>query len=229
MPVAEKAVTALIGPSGCGKSTLLRAMNRMYALYPGQRATGEIMLDGEDILRPGVNLVDAARPHRHGVPEADAVPDVDLRQRRLRRAPLREPRPRPTWTTASRSSLRRAALWDEVKDKLRRLGPRPLRRPAAAPVRRPRHRREARDPAARRAHLGPRPDLQRQAGGDRHPAEGRLHHRHRHPQPRPGRAGQRLHRLHVPGRAGRVRRDRRRCSPSPATKRASDYITGRFG
>ncbi|HEX4098403.1 MAG TPA: ATP-binding cassette domain-containing protein, partial [Caulobacteraceae bacterium] len=56
IPFAEKSVTALIGPSGCGKSTLLRALNRMYALYPGQKATGKIMLDGEDILRPGVNL-----------------------------------------------------------------------------------------------------------------------------------------------------------------------------
>jgi phosphate transport system ATP-binding protein len=56
IPFAEKAVTALIGPSGCGKSTLLRTLNRMYALYPGQRATGKILLDGEDILRAGVNL-----------------------------------------------------------------------------------------------------------------------------------------------------------------------------
>ena len=46
IPFAANAVTALIGPSGCGKSTLLRALNRMYALYPGQRATGTIMLDG---------------------------------------------------------------------------------------------------------------------------------------------------------------------------------------
>ena len=56
MPVAEKAVTALIGPSGCGKSTLLRVLNRMYALYPGQKATGKILLDGEDILRSSANL-----------------------------------------------------------------------------------------------------------------------------------------------------------------------------
>src|SRR5580658_4256744 len=56
IPFAEKSVTALIGPSGCGKSTLLRALNRMYALYTGQGATGKIMFDGEDILRPGVNL-----------------------------------------------------------------------------------------------------------------------------------------------------------------------------
>jgi phosphate transport system ATP-binding protein len=44
-------VTAFIGPSGCGKSTLLRVLNRMYDLYPGQRAEGEVMLDGENILR----------------------------------------------------------------------------------------------------------------------------------------------------------------------------------
>ena len=50
LEVPEKRVTAFIGPSGCGKSTLLRTFNRMYDLYPGQRATGEILLDGENIL-----------------------------------------------------------------------------------------------------------------------------------------------------------------------------------
>ena len=66
------AVTALIGPSGCGKSTLLRALNRIYALYPGQKAEGEILLDGENILDRGVDLA-------HDRPEAvigviDGVP-----------------------------------------------------------------------------------------------------------------------------------------------------------
>ena len=56
MSVARNGVTAMIGPSGCGKSTLLRTLNRMYGLYPGQKATGKIMFDGEDILRPGVDL-----------------------------------------------------------------------------------------------------------------------------------------------------------------------------
>src|SRR5262245_17733824 len=56
MPIARNKITALIGPSGCGKSTLLRTLNRMYALCPGQRAEGEIMLDGENILGPGVDL-----------------------------------------------------------------------------------------------------------------------------------------------------------------------------
>ncbi len=49
-------VTAFIGPSGCGKSTLLRVLNRMYDLYPGQRAEGEVLLDGENILAPGLDL-----------------------------------------------------------------------------------------------------------------------------------------------------------------------------
>jgi phosphate transport system ATP-binding protein len=56
IPFARNKATALIGPSGCGKSTLLRTLNRMYALYPGQRAEGEIVLDGENILAPGVDL-----------------------------------------------------------------------------------------------------------------------------------------------------------------------------
>src|SRR5271157_626146 len=52
----EGQVTAFIGPSGCGKSTLLRVLNRMYDLYPGQRAEGEVMLDGENILSPALDL-----------------------------------------------------------------------------------------------------------------------------------------------------------------------------
>src|SRR5262245_26882618 len=50
------AVTALIGPSGCGKSTLLRTLNRIYSLYPGQRATGQVILDGEDVLSPRIDV-----------------------------------------------------------------------------------------------------------------------------------------------------------------------------
>src|SRR5262245_40893932 len=52
----ERQVTAFIGPSGCGKSTLLRILNRMYDLYPGQHAEGEVLLDGENILAPGLDL-----------------------------------------------------------------------------------------------------------------------------------------------------------------------------
>ena len=83
-------VTAFIGPSGCGKSTLLRVLNRMYDLYPDQRAEGEVLLDGENILVAGPGSQSAALARRHGVPEADAVSDDDLRQHRLRHPPLRE-------------------------------------------------------------------------------------------------------------------------------------------
>ena len=111
-------MTAFIGPSGCGKSTLLRVLNRMYDLYPNQRAEGEVLLDGENILSPkqDLNLLRAA--HRHGVPEADAVPDVDLREHRLRHPALREAAARAELDGRVETALRRAALWDEVKDKL---------------------------------------------------------------------------------------------------------------
>src|SRR5512140_1332927 len=56
LDIAEKKVTAFIGPSGCGKSTLLRVLNRMFELYPGQRASGEVLLDNENILAPGNDL-----------------------------------------------------------------------------------------------------------------------------------------------------------------------------
>ena len=81
-------VTAFIGPSGCGKSTLLRILNRIYDLYPNQRAEGEVMLDGENILSPKQDLNLLRAKVGHGVPEADAVPHDHLRQHRLRRAPL---------------------------------------------------------------------------------------------------------------------------------------------
>ncbi|HEY5071306.1 MAG TPA: phosphate ABC transporter ATP-binding protein PstB [Caulobacteraceae bacterium] len=110
-------ITAIIGPSGCGKSTLLRAMNRIYALYPGQTATGEILLDGQDILaksyplgrlRTQVGMVfQKATPFVLSIFENVAFP---LRHyEKLSRAQQAERVER---------ALRQAALWDEVKDKL---------------------------------------------------------------------------------------------------------------
>ena len=101
LDIARNQVTAFIGPSGCGKSTLLRTFNRMYDLYPGQRAEGEILFNGKQHPRAGAGRQPAARQGRHGVPEADAVPDVDLREHRLRRAALREPVDAARWTSAS--------------------------------------------------------------------------------------------------------------------------------
>jgi phosphate transport system ATP-binding protein len=121
MDIPEQRVTAFIGPSGCGKSTLLRTMNRMYALYPGQKATGEILLDGENILDPkqDLNLLRAKvgmvfqRPTPFPMSIFDNIAfGVNLYER-LPQGMLEE---RVEW------ALRRAALWDEVKDKLHQSG-----------------------------------------------------------------------------------------------------------
>jgi len=56
LDIPERKVTAFIGPSGCGKSTLLRTLNRMYSLYPGQRASGEILMDGKNMIDPAVDV-----------------------------------------------------------------------------------------------------------------------------------------------------------------------------
>ena len=86
LDVAERRVTAFIGPSGCGKSTLLRTFNRMYSLYPGQRATGEISFNGENVLDPGVDLNSCAP--RCMVSRSHAVPHVDSTTISLWCAPL---------------------------------------------------------------------------------------------------------------------------------------------
>ena len=74
--IREHVVTAFIGPSGCGKSTLLRIFNRMYDLYPRQRAEGEVVLDGENILTVK-SIRQLAVKGGHGLSKADAFPHVD--------------------------------------------------------------------------------------------------------------------------------------------------------
>ncbi|MEE3504291.1 phosphate ABC transporter ATP-binding protein PstB [Acidiphilium acidophilum] len=113
----DRETTAMIGPSGCGKSTLLRILNRMYDLYPNQRATGEVMLDGENIIAPTTDINRLRRrvgmvfqkptPFPKSIYENVAF-GVRLHER-LSRAELDE---------RVESTLIRAALWDEVKDKL---------------------------------------------------------------------------------------------------------------
>ena len=94
--------TAFIGPSGCGKSTLLRVLNRMYDLYPGQRATGEVLFDGDNLLRADqdINLLRA----RIGMvfQKPTPFPDVDLREHRLRHPALRAACRAPSSTAGSR-------------------------------------------------------------------------------------------------------------------------------
>jgi phosphate transport system ATP-binding protein len=110
-------VTAFIGPSGCGKSTLLRVLNRMYDLYPNQRAEGEVLFDGEDILSPkqDLNLLRASIGMVFQKPTPFPMTIYENIAFGIR---LYEKLPKSELDGRVESALRRAALWDEVKDKL---------------------------------------------------------------------------------------------------------------
>ncbi len=136
LPVARNKVTALIGPSGCGKSTLLRTLNRIYDLYPGQRAEGQIIFNGENILNPRDPVDESAASSRPRVAG-------DLSRLRARIGMVfQRPTPfpmsiydniafgvrlqrnvgKPEMDEIVERSLTRAALWDEAKDKLHQSG-----------------------------------------------------------------------------------------------------------
>jgi phosphate transport system ATP-binding protein len=118
IPFARNMVTALIGPSGCGKSTLLRTLNRMYALYPGQRAEGEIILDGENILGQGVNL--ASLRARVGMVFQKPTPfPMSVYDNVAYGVRLYENLAKPDMDARVEEALNRAALWNEVKDNLK--------------------------------------------------------------------------------------------------------------
>ncbi|GAC1301186.1 MAG: phosphate ABC transporter ATP-binding protein PstB [Steroidobacteraceae bacterium] len=118
MNLADRSITAFIGPSGCGKSTLLRVLNRMYALYPKQRAEGEVLVGGRDILAPSVDVAELR--YRIGMVFQKPTPfpmsvfdNVAFGLRLAGGVGGAELK------TRVESALRDAALWDEVKDKLR--------------------------------------------------------------------------------------------------------------
>ena len=117
----DKQVTAFIGPSGCGKSTLLRTFNRIYDLYPGQRATGEVLIDGKNILDPkqDLNLLRAKVGMVFQKPTPFPMSIFDNIAFGIR---LYEQLPASELEERIESALRRAALWTEVKDKLQQSG-----------------------------------------------------------------------------------------------------------
>ena len=117
LTLVDRRITAFIGPSGCGKSTLLRIFNRMYALYAGHRASGDVRLDGEDILAPTVDV--AALRFRVGMVFQKPTPfpmsifdNAAFGLRLARRIAHSE------LTDRVEEALRDAAMWEEVKDKL---------------------------------------------------------------------------------------------------------------
>jgi phosphate transport system ATP-binding protein len=117
LEIRDRSITAFIGPSGCGKSTLLRVLNRMYSLYPGHRATGEVLLDGENVLSPSIDVADLRcrvgmvfqKPTPFPMSVFDNVAFGIRLMHRISRSALAE---------RVEEALRDAAMWDEVKDKL---------------------------------------------------------------------------------------------------------------
>ncbi len=121
LTIHDRRVTALIGPSGCGKSTLLRTINRIYQLYPNQRAEGEVMLDGENILDPGIDLnrlrsrvgMVFQKPTPFPMSIYDNIAFGIRLYERLAAVEMDE---------RVEAALTKAALWTEVRDKLRASG-----------------------------------------------------------------------------------------------------------
>ena len=119
--IAEREVTAFIGPSGCGKSTLLRTLNRMYSLYPRQRATGEIRFNGRNILDASTDLnllrAKVGMVFQKPTPFPMSIYDnIAFGVRLYERLTARQMDERVEW------ALTKAAMWNEAKDKLRQSG-----------------------------------------------------------------------------------------------------------
>ena len=121
LPLYDRKVTAFIGPSGCGKSTLLRVLNRIYELYPNQVASGEVIVDGENILSPGLDL-NMVRARIGMVFQKPTPFPMSIHDNVAFGIRLYHKLPKSELDDRIESALKRAALWDEVKDKLRQSG-----------------------------------------------------------------------------------------------------------
>jgi phosphate transport system ATP-binding protein len=115
---ANNSVNALIGPSGCGKSTLLRVFNRIYSLYPGQRAAGEVLLDGEDVYSDKVNVMQLRRRVGMVFQRPTPFPTMSIYDNVAAGLRLNGRVSKSDLNDVVEQSLRQAALWDEVKDRL---------------------------------------------------------------------------------------------------------------
>ena len=121
LDVAQRRVTALIGPSGCGKSTFIRCLNRLHEVVPGARIQGKILLDGEDIYQRGLDPVLLRRRVGMVFQRPNPFPTLSIRDNVLAGWKLAGLRPKDP-EGLMEGSLRKAALWDEVKDVLNRSG-----------------------------------------------------------------------------------------------------------
>jgi phosphate transport system ATP-binding protein len=210
VPLYAGLVTAFVGPSGCGKSTLLRVLNRIYDLYPNQRAEGEVLLDDQNVLSStlDLNLLRA----RVGMVFQKPTPfPMSIYENIAFGIRLYERLSKADLDARVESALRRAALWDEVKDKL---GVNGLSLSGGPP--------------ARRALLGARSDRDRQDRGADRRAQRRLHDRVvTHNMQQAARVSDYtafmfLGELVEFGSTTKI-------FTSPSERHTQDYITGRFG
>ena len=114
----ENTVTALIGPSGCGKSTLLRSLNRMHELVPDTRVTGRVLLDGYDIYEPGINPIQVRRRIGMVFQRPTPFPTMSIAENVAAGLVIGPRISRAERADIVEHALKRAALWDEVKDRL---------------------------------------------------------------------------------------------------------------
>ncbi len=121
LSIQAQTVTAFIGPSGCGKSTLLRVLNRMYDLYPNQRAEGEVVFNGENILGPAVD-VNLLRSRIGMVFQKPTPFPMTIYENIAFGVRLYEKLSKPEMDARVEQALQKAALWPEVKDKLNSSG-----------------------------------------------------------------------------------------------------------
>jgi len=120
MSIKNNKVTAIIGPSGCGKSTFIRCLNRMHEVTPGGRVEGKVLLDGQDLYGPGVDPVDVRRRVGMVFQKPNVFPTMSIYDNVIAGYRLNGVRDRKLLGEKVETSLRRAALWDEVKDNLQK-------------------------------------------------------------------------------------------------------------
>ena len=237
MDIGVHEITALIGPSGCGKSTVLRSPEPDERPHPRHPRRGHDRLPRHGHLRQGRRPDRGAPPDRHGLPEAEPVPEVDLRQRRLRPEGHRHEgrehgRPR-------RGEPARRRPVGRGQGQAQAVGLRPVRRPAAAAVHRPHHRGQARGDPHGRAVLGARPDRDRAHRGPHDRSCARTTRSSSSPTTCSRRPGSPTARPSSPPRPRRATATAPATSSSstettkifsnPADPRTEDYISGRFG
>jgi phosphate transport system ATP-binding protein len=122
LSIKTREVTAIIGPSGCGKSTFIRCLNRMHELTPGARVEGKVLLDGADLYGPGVDPVEVRRKVGMVFQKPNPFPTMSIYDNVAAGFKLNGRRDRRVIADKVEKSLQMAALWEEVKDSLRKPG-----------------------------------------------------------------------------------------------------------